>query len=146
MCLPHCEQQLGTQADGAFAQALDVYCVGQVDEDLAAQMTAMKTKSQMEIDAAVVRLQANATVVPSLPRSPPQSPPLSRPNLAEWCDVSCVCPLQKHADAAVLDLIQGMPSWVDAEKVEAAYTKAKAAAPTGRRRIRGKTDGSVDVD
>lgn len=38
-------------------------------------------------------------------------------------------PAQKHADAAVLDLIAGMPSWVDAAKVEANYLKAKGAAP-----------------
>ena len=35
----------------------------------------------------------------------------------------------KHADEAVTEMIKGMPAWVDSAKVEAAYAKAKAAAP-----------------
>ena len=35
----------------------------------------------------------------------------------------------KHADEAVAEMIKGMPAWVDSAKVEAAYAKAKAAAP-----------------
>jgi hypothetical protein len=54
-------------------------------------------------------------------------------NTRIWNSALCACcvctPAQKHADAAVLDLIAGMPSWVDAAKVEANYLKAKGAAP-----------------
>lgn len=37
----------------------------------------------------------------------------------------------KHADAEVLEMISGMPDWVDTAKLEAEYgaLKSKAAAP-----------------
>lgn len=100
----------------------------QVDEDLAAQLAAMKTKSQMEIDAAVVRA-AEPTAAPFHSFLPPRL--LGRGEaLLSAVRVSRVRPPQKHADAAVEGLIAGMPSWVDAAKVEAEYLKAKAKAPT----------------
>ena len=72
---------------------------------------------------------AELTVAPSLF---PLVAPALLVRVAAWLNdvrVPRVRPSQKHADAAVLDLIKGMPAWVDAAKVESEYTKAKAKAP-----------------
>ena len=93
-----------------------------------AQMAAMKTKSQMEIDAAVVR-GSRADRWPFLLRFRRLCLFVSLETWLMGVCVSRVRPPQKHADAAVLDMIKSMPAWVDAAKLEAEYTAAKAKAP-----------------